>query len=133
MSTFILPVHSATDNDEVIPTHFFINLSESIIERIKKLQKSTLSLECHSIRDFYSEGVYFSSDHLPKSIEQYEDDHASLSKDLAEFECAKYNMDIKMLIVTQEGFRFTATPKHQGDECACSTSKVRISNLQYVK
>jgi hypothetical protein len=117
----ILGARCVCESASDIPTDFTIVITDDLAARIRKLHEAVETLGVHSINEFCFEGCWGTCDTDPD---------AEAVEMLVSIRATSARVDMPMLRVTEEGFFFTAVPKHCGDDMTLRTVPyVAISDL----
>jgi hypothetical protein len=125
MKKLFLSVTCANDHYDEAPNTFHLEMSSALVARIKELSRLVSAADAFSIDEFNYDGTW--SDTCIDSSENVTP--TDLENLLPEIVSAEARVDIPMLVVTKHIFKFTATPKHCGEDVAVVTTPVRISDL----
>jgi hypothetical protein len=119
----ILGVSCVNEFGSDVPDHFTIVIDDALATRIKQLHETVKTLGVNAIEEFCFEGYW-------GSALSVDDDDDGYAEHIAAIEGADDRIDMEMLRVTEDGFCFTAVPKHCGDDMALRTVPyVAISDL----
>ncbi len=127
MKLLILGVSCANDFCDDRPQTCVMCLDDEGIARIRTLAASAKSLDVYSIKEF---------NYAPTWLNDYVDlegdtplDEPSARKLIDELAPSEAAVEIPMLCVTKDSFRFEAVPKHGSASSALATPMVSLSEL----
>lgn len=110
-----------------IPETFTATLNEHQCQRIKELAQTLKAVKAHAIEEPDYSGTWSDAYINPHSIPA---NSPELIKTIEMLEADAAQVEIPMLRVTEDGFFFTATPKHCNDDMALSTNEIPLSALE---
>lgn len=126
MKRVLTYVTCANENADDRPDVFTVTISDDLKERIKQLSEAVKSLNVHAIEEFDYSGTWSETYLDPSDIEE---DNSNLDSAIDSLEQDGAAVIIPMLRVVDDGFFFTAVPKHCNDDMALSTRKILLSEL----
>ncbi len=127
MKTLILGVSCADEFCDDHPQTCIARLDEDAIARIRKLANAARELDVYSLSEFHYLPTWH--DGLLDLEPQTSPDEPQTKTIIAEMAPSETAVEIPMICVTKDGFRFEAVPKHGSARLAISTSTVPLQEL----
>jgi len=122
----IVSVSCANEMASEVPELFTVVIDSEQHKRIQQLSEAVKSLNVYAIEEFDYSGTWSESCFDPSDIEE---DSSNLDSVIQSLEQDNARVEIPMLRVVDDGFFFTAVPKHYNDDMALLTRKIYLSEL----
>ncbi|MCU7556083.1 hypothetical protein OCL06_15940 [Alteromonas sp. ASW11-19] len=123
----LLDVSCANDMADDVPCTFYAELTDADIARIKTLAAAVKQVDAYEIKEFDYSGSWYNACCALPAIK--DDPDQFITDEVSGLEGAECRVEVPMLCVTQDKFKFISVPKHCGDNFSLSTRHIDIAEL----
>lgn len=127
MKKIITDVHCINTDAEVYPDMFVIDMDKKQYSRIKQLSALAIEHNVYEIVILKDWGTYFTQEQL--DLIDGEGDESINENAFDSNDDVRILMEGCAVHVFKDGFKFSATPRHAGDNNLCSTRIFTFSEL----